>query len=114
MKYIGAHMGYTILWGRGAKDLLTGVLVCFYPAALPHHMMAVLSGARVVRVLCVWVAAPCCQAACECVGVAAECERCQFMALGSASTKRFLFVIIPKRRNCAKSVSKTNSNLNMR
>ena len=54
--------------GRGANVLISG-------GTAPFHMMAVLYGNRVVRVLCVWVAAPCCVAACVCVGVAAECAR---------------------------------------
>ena len=88
--------------------------MCYYPAASPFHVMAVLSGTRVVRVLCVWVATPYCVAACASVGVAAECAPLRLMAPGSASTKRFLFLIIPKRRDRAKSVSASNNDLCMR
>ena len=77
--------------------------------------MAVLSRTtRVVRVLCVWVATPSFVAVCVCVGVAAECAWLRLMARGSASTKRFLFLRMPKRRDCAKSASACNNDLNMR
>ena len=33
--------------------------------------------------------------------------------LGRASTKRFLFLIMPRRRDCAKSVIESRSDLNM-
>ena len=75
--------------------------------------MAVLSGTRVVRVVCVWVVTPCRVAACVCVGVAAKCARLRLLALGSASTQRFMFLIMPKRRDCAKSVSASIIDLNM-
>ena len=58
MEDIGAHVGYTVLWGRVSKVMGAGVHLCYYPAVLPFHVMAVLSGTRVVRVLCVWVATP--------------------------------------------------------
>ena len=76
--------------------------------------MAVLSGARIVRVLCAWVAAPCCVATYVFVGVAAECVRLRLMAPGTASTKRFLLLMISRRRDCAKSVSASNNDLTMR
>ena len=55
--------------------------------------MAVLSGARYVRVLCVWVVVSSCVAA---VGarVAAECDRVRLTFLGRDSTKRFLLFIM--------------------
>ncbi len=53
MKDIGAPVEYTILWGRGAKVVLSGVHICYCPAAPPCHVMAMLSGSRVVRILCV-------------------------------------------------------------
>ena len=58
MKDIGAHVGYTSLWGRVSKMVRAGVQVCYYPAAPPFHVMAVLSVPRVVQMLCVWVAYP--------------------------------------------------------
>ena len=76
--------------------------------------MTVLSGTRVVRILCVSVATPCCVAACVCVGVAAECVRLRLMVHGSASTKRFMFLIMPKRQDCAKLVSASSNDFNMR
>jgi len=91
-----------------------GMQMCYYPAAPPFHVMAVLSVTRVVRVLCVWVAMPCSRPACVCVGVAAECARLRLMALGITSTKCFIFLMIPKRRDCAKSVSASSNDLNMR
>jgi hypothetical protein len=114
MKDIGAHVGYTVLRSRVSKVVEAGEQMCYYPAASPCQVMAVLTGTRVVRVLCVWVAAPCCVAACVCVGVATEYGRLRLMAPGSASNKRFLFIIMPKRRDCAKSVSASNDDLNMR
>jgi hypothetical protein len=78
------------------------------------YVMAVVSGTRVVRVLFVWVATPWCVAACMCDGVAAECARVRLMTLGRAPTKRFLFLIMPKRRDYAKSVSASNNDLNKR
>jgi hypothetical protein len=36
------------------------------------------------------------------------------MALGSDYTKRRMFLIIPRRRECAKPVSESNSDLNKR
>ncbi len=39
--------------------VLSRVLVCYRPAAPPDHVMAVLSGTRVVWVLCVWVVVLC-------------------------------------------------------
>jgi hypothetical protein len=70
-------MGYAVLYGGVSKVVHARVQMSYYPAAPQFHVMAVLSGTRVVRVLCVWVAAPCCVAACVCVGVAAECARCK-------------------------------------
>ncbi len=58
MKEIGAHVGYTILWGRVSKVVGAGMQMCYYPAAPQCHVIAVLSGTRVVRVPCVWVATP--------------------------------------------------------
>jgi hypothetical protein len=53
MKDIDAHLGYTVLWGRVSKVMGAGMQMCYYPAAPPIRVMAVLSGTRVVRVLCV-------------------------------------------------------------
>jgi hypothetical protein len=114
MKDIGALVGYTVLWDRVSKVVGARMQMCYYPAAPQFHVMAVLYGNRVVRVLCVWVATPCCVAACVCVGVAAECTRMRLMAHGSASTSCFMFLIMPKRRDCAKSVSASSNNLNRR
>ena len=58
MKNIGAHVGYTVLWDRVSKVVGAGVHMCYYLAAPPFHVMAVLSGTHVVRVLFVWVATP--------------------------------------------------------
>ena len=104
MKDIGAHVGYTILWGRVSKVVRAGVQLCYYPAAPPFHVMGVLSGTRVVRVLCMVMVAPGCAFAWVCVGVAVEC----------ASTKRLMFPILPKRRYYALSVSVSINDLNMR
>ena len=85
-----------------------GVQMCYYPVAPPFYVMAVLSGTRVVQVLCMVMATPDCAVACVCVGVAAECARLHLTVPGSASTKHFLFLIMPKRRDCVKSVSASN------
>jgi len=73
--------------------------------------MAVLSGARDVRVMCVWVDVSCCVTA---VGarVAAECDRVQLTFLGRGSTKHFLLSIMPNRRDYAKSVIEPSNDLN--
>ncbi len=118
MKDIGSPVEYIVLWGRVSKVVGAGMQICYYPAApTPLHVMSVLSGIRVVRVLCVWVATPLCVAACVCFGFAVECARLRLMALGSASTKRFLrfmFLIMPKRQDCAKSVSAFSNDFNRR
>ncbi len=85
MRDIGAHAGYRVSWGRVSKVVGAGMQICHYPAALPIHVMAVLYGTRVVRVLCVWVATPCYVVAFVCVEVAAECARVRLIAHGSAS-----------------------------
>ena len=66
-------------------------------------MIAVLSGTRVVRVLCVCVAVPCCETACA-FDVAAEFALLLLHFPGSVSIRRFLFLMMPMRRDCAKSV----------
>ncbi len=48
------------------------------------------------------------------IGVAAECARRRLTVSGSASTKRFHFLIMHRRRDSAKSVSKSTSDLNKR
>jgi len=112
MKDMSDHEGYAIIWGRVSKVVRAGVQMCYYPAAPPFYVMAVLSGTRVVRALCMLMATHCCAAACVCVGVAAECARLRLTAPGSASTKRSMSLIMPKRRECVKSVSAPNNNLN--
>jgi hypothetical protein len=91
-----------------------GVQMCYYPAAPPFYVIVGLSGTRVVRVPCMVMATLCCADACVCVGVAAECARLRRMALGSASIKRFMFLIMPKMCDCAKSVSASDNDLNKR
>ncbi len=88
--------------------------LCYYPAAPLFHIMALLSRTRVVRVIFVWVDASYSEVACVCVGVAAEIVRLRLTALGSASTKRTVFLIMPKGRDCAKSASESSNDLNMR
>ena len=56
MKDIGSHVGYTVLLDKVTNEVGAGMQVCYYPAAPPIHVMAVLSGTRAMRVLCVWVA----------------------------------------------------------
>ena len=114
MKDIGALVGYTKLWGRVSKVVGAGMQMCYCPAAPQFHVMAVLSRTRVVRVLCALVATLCCVATCVCVGAAAECARLRLMALGSDYTKRFMFLILPKRRECTRLVSASSNDLNKR
>ena len=45
--------------------------------------------------------------------VTAECARGRLMTPGSAYTKLFMFLTMPRRRECAKSVSEVNSDLTM-
>jgi hypothetical protein len=78
-----------------------------------HHETAVLSGTRIVRVLCVCVATLCCRVAGVSAGDAAECARWRLTAHGSASTKRFLCIMMPMKRDCAKSVRESNNDLTM-
>ena len=46
------------------------------------------------------------------VGDATECVRLRVTPPESASAKRFLFLIMPLRRDCAKSASGSNSDFN--
>jgi hypothetical protein len=73
MKDIGAHVGHKVLWGGVSKVVRDGVRMCYYPAAPPFHVMAVHSGTRVVRVLCVVMVVPCWVVSCVCVEIAAGC-----------------------------------------
>jgi len=69
--------------------------MCNYPEAPPFHViMAMLSGTCVVPVLGLWVATLCCVAACVCIAIADKLARVHLMAPGSASTKRFMFLIM--------------------
>ncbi len=114
MKDNHAHVRFTIIWDRITKEVRAGVHMCYYPAASPLHVMAVIPGTRVVRVLCVVMAAPCSVVACVCVEVEAKCARFRLTAPGSASTKRFLLLIIPMRRDYDRSVNVSSNDLNMR
>ena len=73
MKDIGGRVGNLIRQGSEGSE--AGVQLCYYPAAPPYHVIAVVSGTRVVGILCVCVVPSCCVAACECGAVAAECAR---------------------------------------
>ena len=94
--------------GQGCGGELSGMRVATTLRRLPY-VMAVLSGARVVHVMCVCVAAPCCWAACGCDGDAAKVAWRWLTHPGRASTKRFLFLMIPIRRECIKPVSKSRT-----
>ena len=114
MKNIGVHVGYTVLQGRVSKVVRTGVQMCYCPAPPPFYVMAVFPVTRVVRVLCMGMEIPYCAVACMCVGVADECAHLRLTAPCSASTKRCVFLKMPKRRDCAKSVSASSNDLNRR
>ena len=58
MKDIGRPRGVYSPMGQVSKVMGAGAQMCNYPAASPFHVMVVLSGNHVVRVLCVWVATP--------------------------------------------------------
>jgi hypothetical protein len=73
--------------------------------------MAVLSGARDVRVLCVCVDVSCFVTALG-ARASAECARLRLTVPGRQSTKRFLLFILAKRRDCAKSVLESSNDLN--
>ncbi len=113
MKNIGAHVGYTVLWDRVSNGEKAELQMCYYPAAPPLHVIVVLTGTRVVRVLWVLMAAHCCVDTCVCVGVAAECARLRLAALDSAFSKRCMSLIMLKRQDCAESVSASSNDLNM-
>ena len=113
MKDIGAHVRYIVLWGRVSKLVRARVQMCHNPAVPLSHVRAVLSGTPVVRVLCMVMASPCCAVVRVIAGVSTECARLRLTAPGSASTKCLYFLIMPKRRGCAKSVSASNNELNM-
>ncbi len=69
------------------------------------------SGARVVRVLWVCVASPLLMGGGEhwgCIRVRSGVSN----SAGRASSKRFLFLIMPKRRDWARSVSESISDFN--
>ena len=97
MKDIGAHVGDTVLWGKVSKMVRTGVQICYYPAASPFYVMAVFSRTCVVQVIYMVMATPALFAiAFVGVGVAVECARLRLAGSGSASTKRFVFLIMHK------------------
>ncbi len=75
-------------------------------------MMAVLSGTRVVRVMYVWLAVSCGVTGRGCVVSAAECALMLLLFPGSVSIRRFLLLMMPRRRDCAKSVRESSSDLN--
>jgi len=66
--------GYAVLSGQVKESGVRGSYVPLSGADL-IYMMAVLSWARVVRVLCVCVAVSCWMTACVCARAAAECAR---------------------------------------
>ena len=76
------------------------------------YVMAVIFGTRVVSVLCMYVATPCYRAAGIGVGDATECVPWRLTSPSSASTKRFLFLVMPMRQDCAKTTSASGSDLN--
>jgi hypothetical protein len=67
-------------------------------------MIVVLSGTWVVRFLSIRGVTSCRRVACGYDGVATECALCLRTALNSASTRRFIFLVMPMRRDWAKSM----------
>ena len=68
MKDIGAHVGYTVLWGTVSKVVKTGVQMFYYQVIPPFYVAVVLSETHVVWVICMVMATPCFAATCVCVG----------------------------------------------
>ena len=91
-------MGIQSYMGHAYEGEVFGVRVA---ATRRHHLyvMAVPSGARAVRVMCVCMAAPSLWAVWVCVGDVFECALWWLTPLGRASTKRFLILMMPKRRD---------------
>ena len=84
------RMGIQSFMGQGYEGEVSGVRIV--STRHPHrYVMAVLSGARVVHVLCACVVAPC-----VCVGDASECAQWWLTPPSRAFTKRFLFLTMPK------------------
>jgi len=75
-------------------------------------MMAVLSGIRMVRVLCVCGAVSCCVTACVRDMASAECAPVLLPFPGRSSTRRFVLLLMPMRRDCDKSVRESSNYLN--
>ena len=63
MEDIGSRVGYIVLWAARVRRGKPEALMSYYPGASPTQVMAVLSGIRVVRILCGCVATPCCRVA---------------------------------------------------
>ena len=76
------------------------------------YVMAVLSGSRVVRGMCVCVAAPFCWAACGCARDAAKFAWRWLTPPSRAFVKRFLFLMIHIRQDVAKFVNESNDDMN--
>ena len=97
--------------GKDMKGEISGY-VCAATRRHQLYLAVVLSGTLVVRILCVCVATSFCRAVNVGVGDATEYVRWRPSSPGSASTKRFLYIIMHMRRHCAKSVSESNCDLN--
>ena len=109
MKDIGSAGGVQSYWGRYTKSVLSGGYGAS-PGTVIHYMMAVLSGIRCVRVRWVCVAVPCCETAWSDES-AVECALMLLLFPGSVAIRRFLFLIMPRRRDCDKSVRESNNDL---
>jgi hypothetical protein len=92
---------------------MSEVLVRYYPVPSLFHAMAVLYGMRVARVLCVCVTTSRYRPIGVSSGDATQCARQRMTAPCSAYTKRFLILMIPLRRDCAKFVSESIADMNM-
>jgi hypothetical protein len=97
MKGTGAQVGHIVLLDRVSKMVRAELQMCYYPAASPFYVMAVFSRTCVVQVIYMVMATPALFAiAFVGVGVAVECARLRLAGSGSASTKRFVFLIMHK------------------
>ncbi len=92
---------------------MSGVRVRNYPEPTTLRDGCALRDGGCARLVCVWVVASSCRAAGMSAGDATVCAWWPPTSLGRESTKRFLFLILPRRRDCAKYVRESSSGFNI-
>jgi hypothetical protein len=85
--------------GQGYEVEKSEALMRFYPVASLRQVMAILSGLREVRIVCVSVATHCCRVARVGIGYAFECAQTRLITHGRDSTTRYLFLMMPMRQD---------------